>query len=130
MIAGTHGSTYGGNPLGCAVGKAVVDTIADPAFLEDVRRKSAAFRQRLEGLVAAHPEVFDGVRGQGLILGLHCVAPAADIVKAGYAEDLLTVPAADNVLRIIPALNISEDELAEAVARLDRAATRVKANAT
>ncbi|MEO8530334.1 MAG: aspartate aminotransferase family protein [Deltaproteobacteria bacterium] len=127
MVAGTHGSTYGGNPLGCAVGKAVLDIVADPAFLAEVNRKSALFRQKLEGLIAAHPDVFDAVRGQGLILGLHCVVPPADVVKACYAEDLLTVPAADNTLRILPALNITDDELSEAVLRLDRAATALKA---
>jgi len=126
MVAGTHGSTYGGNPLGCAVGKAVLDIVADPAFLAEVNRKSALFAQKLEGLIAAHPDVFDEVRGQGLILGLHCKVPPADVVKAAYAQDLLTVPAADNTLRILPALNISDDDIAEAVARLDRAAVAVE----
>jgi acetylornithine/N-succinyldiaminopimelate aminotransferase len=129
MTAGTHGSTYGGNPLGCAVGKAVVDIVSDPAFLDDLNRRAGLFRQKLEGLVAAHPKVFEAVRGTGLILGLKCVAPNTDMVKAGYAEDLLTVPAADNVLRLLPALTLSEAEIGEAIARLDRAATRVLADA-
>jgi acetylornithine/N-succinyldiaminopimelate aminotransferase len=123
MVAGTHGSTYGGNPLGCAVGAAVVGIIADPAFLAEVTRKGALFRQKLEGLVAAHPTVFEGVRGQGLMLGLKCRAAPAEVVKAGYAQHVLTVPAADNVLRLLPALNIPDADLAEAVVRLDRAAT-------
>ena len=123
MVAGTHGSTYGGNPLGCAVGVAVVEIIADDAFLAEVTRKGALLRQKLEGLVAAHPAVFEGVRGQGLMLGLKCRIAPADVVKAGYAQHLLTVPAADNVLRLLPALNIPDADLAEAVARLDRAAT-------
>ena len=123
MVAGTHGSTYGGNPLGCAVGVAVVEIIAGDAFLAEVSRKGALLRQKLEGLVAAHPAVFEGVRGQGLMLGLKCRAAPADVVKAGYAQHLLTVPAADNVLRLLPALNIPDADLAEAVARLDRAAT-------
>jgi acetylornithine/N-succinyldiaminopimelate aminotransferase len=123
MVAGTHGSTYGGNPLGCAVGAAVVEIIADPAFLAEVTRKGALMRQKLEGLVAAHPTVFEGVRGQGLMLGLKCRAAPADVVKAAYAQHLLTVPAADNVLRLLPALNIPDADLAEAVDRLDRAAT-------
>ena len=126
MVAGTHGSTYGGNPLGCAVGAAVVEIIADPAFLAEVTRKGALMRQRLEGLVAAHPTVFEGVRGQGLMLGLKCRAAPADVVKAGYAQHLLTVPAADNVLRLLPALNIPDADLAEAVDRLDRAATSLE----
>ena len=123
MVAGTHGSTYGGNPLGCAVGVAVVEIIADDAFLAEVTRKGALMRQKLEGLVAAHPTVFEGVRGQGLMLGLKCRIAPADVVKAGYAQHLLTVPAADNVLRLLPALNIPDADLAEAAARLDRAAT-------
>ena len=126
MVAGTHGSTYGGNPLGCAVGAAVVDIIADDAFLAEVSRKGALMRQKLEGLVAAHPAVFEGVRGQGLMLGLKCRIAPADVVKAGYAQHLLTVPAADNVLRLLPALNIPDQDLAEAVARLDRAAASLE----
>jgi acetylornithine/N-succinyldiaminopimelate aminotransferase len=90
-----------------------------------VNRKAGLFRQKLEGLVAAHPDVFESVRGQGLMLGLKCRVPPADLVQAGYAEDLLTVPAADNVLRLLPALTISEAEIGEAVTRLDRAAARL-----
>jgi acetylornithine/N-succinyldiaminopimelate aminotransferase len=129
MTAGTHGSTYGGNPLACAVGGAVMSIVADPAFLAEVNRKAALLRQRLEGLVAAHPDVFEAVRGSGLMLGLKCRAVNADVVKAGYAEAVLTVPAADNVVRLLPALTITDDEIAEAVARLDRAAARLDAAA-
>ncbi len=127
MVAGTHGSTYGGNPLGCAVGSAVMQIVADDAFLDEVSRKAAQFRQGLEGLVASHPTVFEAVRGQGLILGLKCKASNLDVVKAAYAEHLLTVPAADNVLRLLPALNIPEADIAEALARLDRTAARIEA---
>ena len=126
MVAGTHGSTYGGNPLGCAVGAAVMEIVADDAFLAEVSRKGARFRQGLEGLVAAHPAVFEAVRGQGLILGLKCKAVNTDVVKAAYAQHLLTVPAADNVLRLLPALNIPDEDIAEALARLDRAATALE----
>ncbi|MBY6155435.1 aspartate aminotransferase family protein [Vannielia litorea] len=126
MIAGTHGSTYGGNPLGCAVGKAVVDIVSDPAFLDGVGRKGGALRQKLEGLVAAHPDVFESVRGQGLMLGLKCKAPVADVVKAGYDALVITVPAADNVARLLPPLNITEEEISEAITRLDAAATAVE----
>ena len=129
MVAGSHGSTYGGNPLGCAVGAKVVEIISDPAFLDAVSAKSARFRQGLEGLVAAHPTVFSGVRGQGLILGLKCVAANTDVVKAAYAARLLTVPAADNVIRLLPALNIPDADITEALARLDRAALTVKGHA-
>lgn len=125
MTAGTHGSTYGGNPLGCAVGVAVMDEITRPGFLDDVRQKAGFLRQKLEGLVAAHPDVFDSVRGSGLMLGLKCRAPNTDIVAAGYDEAVLTVPAADNVLRILPALTITEDEIAQGIDRLDAAAGAV-----
>jgi len=125
MVAGTHGSTYGGNPLACAVGARVMEIVAEPEFLAEVNRKAALLRQRLEGLVAAHPDVLEGVRGQGLMLGLKCKVAPAEMVKAGYAEHVLTVPAADNVLRLLPPLNITDDEITEAVARLDRAATRL-----
>lgn len=126
MGAGTHGSTYGGNPLGCAVGAAVLDIIAQDDFLAEVARKGALFAQGLESLVARHPTIFSAVRGQGLILGLKCVALNTDVVKAGYAQNLLTVPAADNVLRLLPALNIPDEDITEALARLDRAATALE----
>ncbi|MCB5198684.1 aspartate aminotransferase family protein [Loktanella sp. TSTF-M6] len=125
MTAGTHGSTYGGNPLGCAVGNAVMDIIADPAFLAEVNRKAGLLRQKLEGLVASHPDVFEGVRGAGLMLGLKCKATNTDIVQAGYAQDILTVPAADNVIRLLPPLTITDDEIAQAIDRLDAAAATV-----
>ena len=122
MTAGTHGSTYGGNPLGCAVGVAVLDIVGQDDFLSDVSRKGAAFAQGLASLVARHPNVFEQVRGQGLMLGLKCALPNTDIVKAAYAQNLLTVAAADKVLRLLPALNIPDDDITEALARLDRAA--------
>ena len=127
MTAGTHGSTYGGNPLGCAVGCAVMEIVSDPAFLAEVNRKAGLFRQKLEGLVAAHPDVFEAVRGTGLMLGLKCRAVNADVVKAGYANEVITVPAADNVIRILPPLIITDEEIAEAVRRLDAAASSLKA---
>ncbi|MFV0244888.1 MAG: aspartate aminotransferase family protein [Qingshengfaniella sp.] len=130
MTAGSHGSTYGGNPLGCAVGLAVMRHVADPAFLAEVSRKAGLLRQKLEGLVAEHPDVFTGVRGSGLMLGLMCKAPVGDVVQAGYAEDLLIVPAADNVVRLLPPLTISDDDIAEATLRLSRAACRIKAPTT
>jgi acetylornithine/N-succinyldiaminopimelate aminotransferase len=122
MTAGTHGSTYGGNPLGCAVGAKVVELISDPAFLANVGRKGALMRQGLESLVARHPTVFEAVRGEGLMLGLKCKPAPADVVKAGYAAGILTVAAADNVLRLLPALNIPDADIAEALTRLDQAA--------
>ncbi|MBT8412115.1 MAG: aspartate aminotransferase family protein [Octadecabacter sp.] len=125
MTAGTHGSTYGGNPLACAVGCAVMDIVADPAFLAEVNRKAGLMRQKLEGLIAAHPDVFESVRGQGLMLGLKCKVTNTDVVQAGYANGILTVPAADNVIRLLPALNIPDEDIAEAAAKLDAAAAQI-----
>ena len=125
MVAGTHGSTYGGNPLACAVGCRVMEIVADPAFLAEVNRKGALFRQGLESLIARFPDVFEEVRGQGLILGLKCKVPNTDVVKAGYAAHVLTVPGADNVIRLLPPLNISDADIAEGLARLEQAASAI-----
>ena len=127
MGPGTHGSTYGGNPLACAVGLKVMEVIADDGFLDEVRRKAGLLRQRLEGLVAAHPDIFAGVRGLGLMLGLVCKVPNMDVVTAGYGQHLLSVPGGQNVVRLLPPLTITEDEIREAVERLDRAATALEA---
>ncbi|KNG95166.1 aspartate aminotransferase family protein [Pseudaestuariivita atlantica] len=125
MTLGTHGSTYGGNPLGCAVGKAVLDIVGEPDFLADVNRRAGALRQKLEGLVAAHPDVFDSVRGSGLMLGLKCKLPNTDVVAAGYDADVITVPAADNVVRLLPPLTLTDEDISEALKRLDRAASAI-----
>ena len=126
MGAGTHGSTYGGNPLACAVGCAVLASVADEAFLAEVRRKSALFKQKLEGLIAAHPDVFESLRGAALMLGLKCKCANTDMVAAGYEALVITVLAADNVVRLLPPLNITDDEIELAIARLDQAVQRLK----
>ncbi len=128
MVAGTHGTTYGGNPMACAVGCAVMDQIATPEFLENVNRTAGHLRQGLEGLVASHPDVFDSVRGEGLMIGLRCNATNMDVINAGYEAHLLTVPAADNVIRLLPPLNITIEEIDEALKRLDQAAVAVEGN--
>jgi acetylornithine/N-succinyldiaminopimelate aminotransferase len=129
MTTGTHGSTYGGNPLACAIGCAVMDVVTAPGFLEDVSRLAGRFRQRLEGLVAAHPEVFEAVRGEGLMLGLKCRKPNTDVVRAGYDARVITVPAAENVIRLLPPLNLTEDEVDEGLRRLEAAAAAIEAAA-
>ncbi|WP_420011231.1 aspartate aminotransferase family protein [Tateyamaria sp.] len=127
MTAGTHGSTYGGNPLGCAVGSAVMDIVSNPDFLAEVNRKAGLLRQKLEGLVAAHPDVFEKVRGAGLMMGIKCKATNIDVVNAGYANEVITVPAADNTIRLLPPLTITDDEISEAITRLDKAASQLAA---
>ena len=126
MTAGTHGSTYGGNPLGCAVGNKVMEIVSDPAFLEDVNRKAGLLRQGLESLVARFPDVFESVRGLGLMLGIKCKVTNVDVVKAAYDAGLLTVPAGDNVVRLLPALNIPDEDIAEALNRFEKVATELQ----
>ncbi len=128
MTAGTHGSTYGGNPLAMAVGAKMMEIVTTPGFLDEVSRKAGYLRQGLEGLVAVHPEVFADVRGAGLMLGLVCRPEVSnlDVVQAGYEQHLLTVPAADNVVRLLPALTITDDDITLAIERLDTAVRDVK----
>ena len=129
MTAGTHGSTYGGNPLACAVGAAVMEIVADESFLEDVRRRAGHLRQGLEAVVGSHPDVFEEVRGSGFMLGLACKAKNSDVVEAGFRNKVLTVPAGGNVVRVLPPLNMSVEELAEAARRIGMAAQDLEANA-
>lgn len=127
MVAGTHGSTYGGNPMACAVGGAVMDIVADDQFLTDVNGKAGLFRQKLEGLVASHPDVFEDVRGLGLMIGVKCKVTNMDVVLAGYDAGVLTVPGGDNVIRLLPPLNMSDEEIGLAVDLLDQAASAIEA---
>lgn len=127
MVAGTHGSTYGGNPMACAVGGAVMDIIADDAFLDGVNGTAGLFRQKLEGLVASHPDVFEEVRGLGLMIGIKCKVTNIDVVLAGYDAGVLVVPGGDNVVRLLPPLNMSDAEIGQAVDMLDTAATAIEA---
>lgn len=127
MVPGTHGSTYGGNPMACAVGCAVLGEVTKPEFLEHVSQMAGRLTQGLAGLVAAHPDIFELERGEGLMRALKCKVPNMDVVQAGYDERLLTVPGGDNVVRILPPLTISADEIDEALARLDRAASALEA---
>lgn len=131
MVAGTHGSTYGGNPLACAVGNAVMEEISAPGFLGEVKRKASLLRQRLAELADAHPDIIAEIRGEGLMLGvrLHESTVNGDFVAAGRANGLLTVPAGANVVRILPPLNISDEDLAEGVSRLDLTCKAVRAAA-
>ena len=123
MVPGTHGSTYGGNPLGCAVAAEVVDIMTEDGFLDTVSARSGRLRQALEGLVASHPDIFAEVRGSGLMLGLVCRAPNVDVIAAAQDRGYLTAPAGDNVLRLLPPLTITDDEVDDAVHRLDQAAS-------
>ena len=126
MTAGTHGSTYGGNPLGMAVGNEAVTMLLEPGFLDQVNAVANYLRQQLARLVANHPDVFTEVRGQGLLLGLKLKPPVGDFVNAARAQGLLTVAAGENVVRILPPLNVSEAEIREAMAMLEKAAAALE----
>jgi len=124
MVAGTHGSTYGGNPLAMAVGLASVNVIAEPAFLENVQAQGKALRAALDGVVARHPKVFTEVRGVGLMLGLRCAEGVSNlsVVDALRHHGMLSVGAAENVIRLLPPLIIGQAEIDEAVKILDQTA--------
>ena len=126
MTAGTHGSTFGANPLAMAVGNAVLDIVLAPGFLDRVRRSAILFRQRLAEIKDRHPNVVADVRGEGLLLGLAAVGPNGELVDALRGEKLLAVAAGDNVVRMLPPLIIEEPEIAEAIERIDRAADRLE----
>jgi acetylornithine/N-succinyldiaminopimelate aminotransferase len=127
MTAGTHGSTFGGNLLAMAAGNATLDVVLAPGFLDRTRRMALLFKQRLAELKDRHPAVIAEVRGEGFLIGLRALTPAADLVEALRDERLLTVAAGENVVRLLPPLVIGEEEIAEAMTRLDAAATRIEA---
>lgn len=122
MVAGTHGSTYGGNPLAMAVGNAVLDLVTEPGFLDRVQRISGVLEGRLEQLVAKHPKIFTELRGQGLMRGIKCGPEVAEVAAKARDNGLLLVTAGENVFRLLPPLNIGEAEVEEAVAILDKTA--------
>jgi acetylornithine/N-succinyldiaminopimelate aminotransferase len=121
MTLGTHGSTFGGNPLAMAVGEAVLDTVLAPGFIENVRRMGGLLKQRLAGLIDAYDDVLVAQRGEGLMLGLLPKGPNTDFVAAARAEGLLVIGAGDNVVRLLPPLIIGEAEIGEAIDKLGRA---------
>jgi len=120
MTAGLHGSTFGGNPLAMAVGNAVLDVMLEGGFLDRVDGTSRKLLSGLEGLAGRHPEVIDEVRGAGLLIGLHCVVPNGELVAKLKEQGLLTVPAAENVVRLLPPLVIEEAQVDEALGILER----------
>jgi acetylornithine/N-succinyldiaminopimelate aminotransferase len=127
MTLGTHGTTFGGNPLAMAVGNAVLDVILAPGFIDQVAQTSIRLRQSLAQLRDQHPDVIAEIRGEGLMLGLKLHTLNTDFVAAARDAGLLVVGAGDNVVRLLPPLIIGESEVGEAVARLDRAASAIEA---
>ena len=121
MTAGTHGSTFGGNPLATAVGNAVLDVVLEPGFLEGVRSRALVLKQKLAALKDEHPAVIEEIRGLGLMMGIKCRVPNLALQAAAMDQHLLTIGAGDNVVRLLPPLVVTDADIAEAVDRLDRA---------
>ncbi|MCS0503088.1 aspartate aminotransferase family protein [Ancylobacter mangrovi] len=126
MVAGTHGSTYGGNPLAMSVANAVLDVVLAEGFMEQVQTTSARLRQKLAELKDRHPAVIAEVRGEGLLVGLRTHVPNTDLVVALRAEHMLVPTAGENVVRLLPPLTIGEEEIEAAFTRLDAACTRLE----
>ncbi|MBT3069559.1 aspartate aminotransferase family protein [Rhodomicrobium sp. Az07] len=127
MNAGSHGSTFGGNPLAMAVANAVLDIASKPEFLGNVREMSLLFKQRLAEIIDRHPRVIADIRGEGLMLGLKCMVPSADVSSTLFAEKLLTVSAGDNVVRLLPPLIVTEAEIKAACEKIENACARLDA---
>jgi acetylornithine/N-succinyldiaminopimelate aminotransferase len=121
MVPGSHGSTFGGNPLAVAAANAVLDVMLKPGFFEHAQKMSLLLKQKLASVVDRYPDVLADVRGEGLLIGLKAVVPSGDLVDALRDQKLLTVGAGDNVVRFLPPLIVTEAEIEESVQRLDRA---------
>jgi acetylornithine/N-succinyldiaminopimelate aminotransferase len=127
MTAGSHGTTFGGNPLAMAVGNAVLDVVLADGFLDTVARSGLLLKQKLAALRDRHPHVFQEIRGEGLMIGLKLGVPNTDFAAAARDSHLLVIPAGDNIVRLLPPLIIGETEIDEAVRRLDAAASGFEA---
>ncbi|MCC6889493.1 MAG: aspartate aminotransferase family protein [Hyphomicrobiales bacterium] len=121
MTVGSHGSTFGGNPLAMAVGNAVLDVMLADGFLDRVKRLALILKQKLAGICDRFPSVVAEVRGEGLLLGLRAVVPNGDVVEALRAQKLIALSAGDNIVRLLPPLIVTEEEIGLAVERIERA---------
>ncbi|MEY3551987.1 MAG: hypothetical protein RL735_335 [Pseudomonadota bacterium] len=130
MTAGTHGTTYGGNPLAMAVGNAVLDVVLAQGFLDKVEKTGLLLKQRLAELRDRRPGIIEEVRGEGLMIGLKLKPNNGEFTAAARAEKLLVIPAGDNVVRLLPPLIIGEAEVSQAIARLDSACAAMEAKET
>src|ERR1700724_1464969 len=121
MTPGSHGSTFGGNPLAVAAANAVLDVMLKPGFFEHAQKMSLLLKQKLASVVDRHPGVLSEVRGEGLLIGLKAVVPSTDLVTVLREQNLLTVGAGENVVRFLPPLIVTEAEIDQSVACLERA---------
>ncbi len=122
MVAGSHGSTFGGNPMAVAAGNAVMDVMLAPGFFERVQKVSRLLQDRLTTMIGAYPKLFAELRGSGLLLGIRCHVTAGDFVAKLRASGLLCLTAGENVLRILPPLIVGEAEIEEGLAILNQVA--------
>jgi acetylornithine/N-succinyldiaminopimelate aminotransferase len=129
MGAGTHGSTYGGNPLATAVGSAVMDVVTADGFLDNVQKQALLLKQNLAALKDMYPEVIEDIRGSGLMMGIKCKVANTSFVEAARAEKILVIGAGDNVVRLLPPLVITEADVTEAMSKLERACKALKLKA-
>jgi acetylornithine/N-succinyldiaminopimelate aminotransferase len=129
MTVGTHGSTFGGNPLAMAAGNAVLDVVLNEDFLEKVRRLSLLLKQRLAELADTNADIIEEIRGEGLLVGIKSRLPNNRLLEALYKQSLITVPAGDNVVRLLPPLIIGEQDIHDACARIDAACAELRREA-
>ena len=129
MVAGVHGTTFGGNPLAMAVGNAVLDVVLEDGFLDEVRRKALLLKQGLAGIVDEFPGVFEDVRGTGLMLGLKCRMPSGAVNAAFRDHNFLAVPAGENVIRLLPPLIVTDEEIRIALDAIRASAASLSAAA-
>ena len=127
MTLGSHGTTFGGNPLAMAVGNAVLDVILAPGFLEQVQRKGLLLKQRLASLNDRHPDIVAEIRGEGLMMGIKTRVANTEFVKAALAQKIILIGAGDNVVRLLPPLIVSDEEISQAMERLEAVCTVLEA---
>ena len=127
MVAGTHGSTFGGNPLAMAATGALLETVLAPGFMDQVNAMAKVLWDKLAGVVGNYPAVLEDVRGQGLMVGMRCAEGVENGALVGKMLDngVLTVPAGENVVRMLPPLIIEESHIDEAVAALDKSCAEI-----
>jgi acetylornithine/N-succinyldiaminopimelate aminotransferase len=130
MGPGSHGSTFGGNPLAISAGNAVLDVMLRPGFFDHVQKMSLLLKQKLASVIDRHPDIVSEVRGEGLLIGIKAVVPSGDLVAALRDEKLLTVGAGDNVVRFLPPLIVTEAEIEDSVVRLERACAAIASSQT
>jgi acetylornithine/N-succinyldiaminopimelate aminotransferase len=126
MTVGTHGSTFGGNPLAMAAGNAVLDVVLEEGFLEEVRRKGLLLKQKLAELADTNKDILEEIRGEGLMIGIKCRLPNNRLVEALHKQNLLTIPAGDNVVRLLPPLIIGDEDIHDACTKIASACAELR----